>query len=259
MKTAQALFAERGIASLARSGTRARRGSARRLRADGKEIDREHQAGRPRLQGPAGRARRSARALPLARDVDRVSRSGRYRRRISRTRAACGAPKRRSAISTSSARRANRATSSRASCNGSARKRCSPKASTKASIWLDGGLQIDLRVLPEDVYGNLLQHFTGSREHNIQLRELAVGAACASAKTASSTLQTGINRTCAHRSRSLRGARPAVHSARNAPRHRRDRGGDARHVAGSGRARRPARRFSHALHLERRPRHAAKR
>ncbi|MGA2396206.1 MAG: PHP domain-containing protein, partial [Candidatus Lustribacter sp.] len=30
------------------------------------------------------------------------------------------------------------------------------------------------RVLPAHVYGNLLQHFTGSREHNIQLRELAV-------------------------------------------------------------------------------------
>ena len=44
---------------------------------------------------------------------------------------------------------------------------------TKASIWLAGGLQIDLRVLPAAVYGNLLQHFTGSREHNIQLRELA--------------------------------------------------------------------------------------
>lgn len=45
---------------------------------------------------------------------------------------------------------------------------------TKASIWLSGGLQIDLRVLPAHLYGNLLQHFTGSREHNIQLRELAV-------------------------------------------------------------------------------------
>ena len=45
---------------------------------------------------------------------------------------------------------------------------------TKASIWLQGGLQIDLRVLPAHLYGNLLQHFTGSREHNIQLRELAV-------------------------------------------------------------------------------------
>ena len=45
---------------------------------------------------------------------------------------------------------------------------------TKASIWLEGGLQIDLRVLPAHLYGNLLQHFTGSREHNIQFRELAV-------------------------------------------------------------------------------------
>src|SRR5581483_8751123 len=45
---------------------------------------------------------------------------------------------------------------------------------TKSSIWLAGGLQIDLRVLPDRVYGNLLQHFTGSREHNIKLREHAV-------------------------------------------------------------------------------------
>jgi DNA polymerase (family 10) len=47
------------------------------------------------------------------------------------------------------------------------------EGSTKASIWLAGGLQIDLRVLPRELYGNLLQHFTGSREHNIQLREYA--------------------------------------------------------------------------------------
>ncbi len=45
---------------------------------------------------------------------------------------------------------------------------------TKCSIWLASGLQIDLRVLPDRVYGNLLQHFTGSREHNIKLREHAV-------------------------------------------------------------------------------------
>jgi DNA polymerase (family 10) len=44
---------------------------------------------------------------------------------------------------------------------------------TKGSIWLDDGLQIDLRVLPDNLYGNLLQHFTGSREHNIQVREHA--------------------------------------------------------------------------------------
>ena len=48
------------------------------------------------------------------------------------------------------------------------------EGATKASIWLSGGLQVDLRVLAAPVFGNLLQHFTGSREHNIQLRELAV-------------------------------------------------------------------------------------
>jgi len=45
---------------------------------------------------------------------------------------------------------------------------------TKASIWLESGLQIDLRVLPDHLYGNLLQHFTGSREHNIQIREFSL-------------------------------------------------------------------------------------
>ena len=48
------------------------------------------------------------------------------------------------------------------------------EGSTKASIWLADGLQVDLRVLSDELFGNLLQHFTGSREHNIQLRELAV-------------------------------------------------------------------------------------
>jgi DNA polymerase (family X) len=48
------------------------------------------------------------------------------------------------------------------------------EGTTKSSIWLSGGLQIDLRVLPPHLYGNLLQHFTGSRGHNIKLREYAV-------------------------------------------------------------------------------------
>jgi len=45
---------------------------------------------------------------------------------------------------------------------------------TKCSIRTHTGLQIDLRVVPDDLYGNLLQHFTGSKEHNIALRELAI-------------------------------------------------------------------------------------
>jgi len=45
---------------------------------------------------------------------------------------------------------------------------------TKCSVRTHAGLQIDLRVVPDDLYGNLLQHFTGSKEHNVALRELAI-------------------------------------------------------------------------------------
>ena len=45
---------------------------------------------------------------------------------------------------------------------------------TKCSVRTHTGLQIDLRVVPHEQYGNLLQHFTGSREHNVALRELAI-------------------------------------------------------------------------------------
>jgi DNA polymerase (family 10) len=67
---------------------------------------------------------------------------------------------------------------------------------TKASIWVEGGLQIDLRVLPADVYGNLLQHFTGSREHNIQLRELAVRKGLRVSENGILDVATGANTTC---------------------------------------------------------------
>ncbi len=67
---------------------------------------------------------------------------------------------------------------------------------TKASIWVEGGLQIDLRVLPDDVYGNLLQHFTGSREHNIQLRELAVRKGLRVSENGILDVASGANLTC---------------------------------------------------------------
>jgi DNA polymerase (family 10) len=45
------------------------------------------------------------------------------------------------------------------------------KGDTKATVISREGLQFDLRVVQPEAYGNLLQHFTGSKEHNIQLRE----------------------------------------------------------------------------------------
>ena len=48
------------------------------------------------------------------------------------------------------------------------------RGETKATIIAQDGLRFDLRVVPPESYGNLLQHFTGSKEHNVALREAAV-------------------------------------------------------------------------------------
>jgi len=44
---------------------------------------------------------------------------------------------------------------------------------TKASVSLACGIQVDLRVVPEASYGAALQYFTGSKEHSVLLRQLA--------------------------------------------------------------------------------------
>jgi DNA polymerase (family 10) len=48
------------------------------------------------------------------------------------------------------------------------------KGRTKATVVSNEGLRFDLRVVPPESYGNLLQHFTGSKQHNVALREEAV-------------------------------------------------------------------------------------
>jgi DNA polymerase (family 10) len=48
------------------------------------------------------------------------------------------------------------------------------KGPTKATVLSNEGLRFDLRVVPPQSYGNLLQHFTGSKDHNVALRERAV-------------------------------------------------------------------------------------
>lgn len=48
------------------------------------------------------------------------------------------------------------------------------KGDASASILITGGKHIDLMVQPPDAFGALLQHFTGSKEHNIKLREYAL-------------------------------------------------------------------------------------
>ena len=45
---------------------------------------------------------------------------------------------------------------------------------TKSSVILLSGMQVDLRVLPPERWGTLLSYFTGSKNHNVRLRELAL-------------------------------------------------------------------------------------
>lgn len=45
---------------------------------------------------------------------------------------------------------------------------------TKSSVVIKEGLQVDLRVVEKESYGAALAYFTGSKEHNIRLREMAV-------------------------------------------------------------------------------------
>jgi DNA polymerase (family X) len=47
------------------------------------------------------------------------------------------------------------------------------KGSTKASVIVFNGLQVDLRLLDHDSFGSALQYFTGSKQHNIDLRKRA--------------------------------------------------------------------------------------
>jgi len=48
------------------------------------------------------------------------------------------------------------------------------KGETKTSVRLKGGVQADLRVVDEESFGAALQYFTGAKEHNVPLRQIAI-------------------------------------------------------------------------------------
>lgn len=50
----------------------------------------------------------------------------------------------------------------------------SAKGDTKASARFNWGLDVDLRVVPKESYGAALMYFTGSKDHNVVLRSLAL-------------------------------------------------------------------------------------
>ena len=53
-------------------------------------------------------------------------------------------------------------------------KKVLEKGETKASLLLTNHIQVDLRVVEEGSYGSALMYFTGSKDHNIALRKLAI-------------------------------------------------------------------------------------
>lgn len=55
-----------------------------------------------------------------------------------------------------------------------AKERVIEKGPTTASLLIGGGRHVDLLVLPASQFGSLLQHFTGSKHHNVALREYAL-------------------------------------------------------------------------------------
>jgi DNA polymerase (family 10) len=65
------------------------------------------------------------------------------------------------------------------------------KGPTKATVVSHDGLRFDLRVVPPESYGNLLQHFTGSKHHNVALREDAVRRGYSVSEYSITVVETG--------------------------------------------------------------------
>jgi DNA polymerase (family X) len=62
---------------------------------------------------------------------------------------------------------------------------------TKAVVVSYDGLRFDLRVVPPECFGNLLQHFTGSKDHNVALREDAVKRGLSVSEYGVATVESG--------------------------------------------------------------------
>jgi DNA polymerase (family 10) len=144
---------------------------------------------------------------------------------------------------------------------------------TKASVRFTGGLQADLRIVPADQFVFALHHFTGSKDHNVQMRQRALARGLSlsewglvpaegegTAKEKAATSDKGERKPAAKTEEDLfAGARAlGFHPAGVARRAGRDRGGGVRGVAGAGPSSGPARGVSQPHDRLRRPQHAGR-
>ncbi len=65
------------------------------------------------------------------------------------------------------------------------------RGGTKAAVVSREGLRVELRVVPPACYGNLLQHSTGSKQHNMALREEAVRQGLSVSEYGVTVVETG--------------------------------------------------------------------
>jgi len=66
------------------------------------------------------------------------------------------------------------------------------RGDTKATVVGQDWLRFDLRVVPPEAYGNLLQHFTGSKDHNVAMREEAVRRGLSVSEYGIAETETGV-------------------------------------------------------------------
>src|SRR5206468_10741883 len=76
-------------------------------------------------------------------------------------------------------------------CGGDWVAEVAARGDTKATVVGHDGLRFDLRVVPAECFGNVLQLFTGCRDHNIALREDAQRRGLSISEYGVTTVETG--------------------------------------------------------------------
>ena len=109
-------------------------------------------------------------------------------------------------------------------CGGKWVAEVAARGETKATVVGHDGLRFDLRVVPPECYGNVLQHFTGSKDHNIALREDAQRRGLSISEYGVTIVETGEVVTHATRGRAVRVPRLRLDRPGAARGDRRDRG-----------------------------------
>lgn len=171
-RTARLLYEELGVKSLADLERAAREGRIRDVKGLGEKTEEKILRGLRERKGVEQRLL-LGRALPLARDlVGRLEVTGLFRRlepagSVRRGKETVGDLDL-LAVSDRPQEAAN------AFCSLPDVEEVVARGAKRSSVRLSDGFQVDLRIVPAAAFGAALQYFTGSKEHNIRLRERAV-------------------------------------------------------------------------------------